>query len=47
MHGRHVNRQKLRDEIEQSGIGTPPQKLVEKVAPERRVTRRASPLETK
>jgi transposase len=33
----HENREKLRDEIEQSGIGTPPQKLAENVAPERRV----------
>ena len=33
----HANRESLRNEIEQSGIGTPPQKLPDKVAPERRV----------
>lgn len=32
-----ANRESLRNEIEQSGIGTPPQKLAENVAPERRV----------
>lgn len=33
----HENRKRLRDEIEQSGIGPPPQKLPEKGASERRV----------